>query len=168
MAKLILILICLVPRTQTVNEKVDCIQLSHVYSKTGEYMLDQFIFYEIQGDELHVIDWFLIPKHKARAPLKKGSPEYHAQLRKFHRNWAKKYPEHKPPNVANPEFIYWNLPRKINNKYYLSYYYHSHIYNICSNYYFETWTQFDPESENQRILPKKARKGFKIPLDKRR
>lgn len=155
---LILLLITFLPPNFNIIDRVDVIELNHVYRIDTSHNIDQYIFYNIINGEFEIVDFIVIPSVYCREDL--TNKEYIDRLRKFHTKWAKKYPNYKPPDVVNPEFVNARFyPRKNENTglFYLL----LKDRKIISKHFFETWTQYDFEVMSREKLPQWRRKGLK-------
>lgn len=102
-----------------IRDRVDLIQVSHVYNKRGVLTLDQLLFYDWDGRDYQVRDWRRLRQDSERP------------VRDFRRgDWAVLYRE-------------FGLLREIRGLRFR-----------------ETWTQYDPEKEEQKKLPVNQRRGL--------
>lgn len=64
-AKLLLLLVAVLPTSSTIDESVDLIELNHFHDVLGRHVYDQVIFYEwsIEYQRYHVRTWVLVEDH---------------------------------------------------------------------------------------------------------
>jgi hypothetical protein len=147
--------------------KSDCIELNHQYSVDGNFMLDQIIIWEWSYDinnnrRKKVIDWLLLPSILYREQL--SDEEFNKKNLEFARNWAKKFgigtdvfaPKYTPKFLWGPNLPRYDYARKL---WYVIVVRRKIVYYVYSNSFIETWTQYDPEVENQHIFHPDTRKG---------
>lgn len=101
--------------TPVVQDKVDMIEVNHLYNGSGAHTLDQVIFWSWYEDGFHVRDWRLL--QQCAWPEKNGGC------------WIVRWFDCKT-----------NVQREVRGYYYA-----------------ETWTQSDPETRDQKLLPCGAR-----------
>lgn len=163
-----------IPDPNTHYYTVDYFELNHTYDGDGKLTFDQMILWEwadyqyLDEDkrmrtrrEPKVTDWYIVTKYR-----RKLTPEQQKKLDKeLEQEWIKKFGKDAAANVpqATPQFDggieipRYDLDRKrwkvIIRK-------RTGWVVIYATSFVETWTQFDPEVENQKLFSSNTRKYY--------
>lgn len=164
-----------IPRTPVLECKVDIFELNHRYDNDGKISFDQMILWEWADyhyydedtkrtkcrRELKVCDWYMVTKYR-----KKLTPEEQAKKNKeLAQEWVKKYGKgadnvkahYNPPFEGGIEVPRYDVARGC---WIVILVKDTHILKIYGTTFMESWTQFDPEVENQRLFNTNTRKHY--------
>lgn len=83
MISLILCLLAAEPRTDAVTDRVDLIEVNHLYDATGRHVIDQLIFWDWDRDRFSVRAWRLV-KDSNCLPLRDRNGDYVCYWRDMH------------------------------------------------------------------------------------
>lgn len=156
-----------IPQQDIIEDHVDFFELSHVYDDEGKLVLDQVIMWDwvydhaTKSTEKKVVAWYTLKN--CREVLTRE--EWLKKNREFGDAWVKKHgmhgfiPDYVPEFIGNSKCPRYDHARK---KWIVVFAERSAIRKITANAYMETWTQFDPEVENQNLFEKSTRRGLTI------
>lgn len=129
MGSILLLLASLQPYTPVIEDRVDLIEVNHLYTENGVLSFDQLIFYEWSDHfcRYNVVDWRML-KRQSQNPVRDG--------RGWRVTWIENVPgDYKSSYEAKPLFR-----------------------SVKAKSIRETWTQIDPEITERDILSKDLRR----------
>ena len=154
-------------RDYIVEDNVEWFELNHCYDVNAKLKFDQVILWEwsfyTEGRERKrqavVVTWYMLDKKYNREQL--TPDEYRAKNIEFRDQWVADKKKGTAPDYI-PKFMFnhrcprydvfrgkWVAIINIRNR---------QLIKVYATSYVETWTQFDPEQENQKILPSNDRR----------
>lgn len=140
-----------------VQEKVDAIEINHVYDGDGKHVLDQVIFWNTtrneEKDNKTLLRWIMI---------KKGRSEYtEKQKQEIKRHWREqkfKFPE--GFKLSKWDGLLYLRRYHSLNRYRYMFHDGTTFRDITSKGFFDTHTQYDREVEFRKVEPKEDRIGL--------
>ena len=143
------------PRDSVVAERVDRIEVNHVYDNQGNLVIDQVIFWDwnTRKSRFEVVDWRLLRRVRAEITDE--------QRREWRRAVRKTTPPpvgtwrggHAYPNVNHAQGTY--ISEWFDEK--------TELWRqVTAPIFLETWTDFDRELVERNLLPEKDRRRLRL------
>ena len=147
----LLLLTAIEPRE--IVQHVDRLELNHVYSQSGRLAIDQIILWDWDTleERYQVVDWMKV--HGYRLEVDGERME-----------WERRHPNG-PDYIPRPNSSYM-VPRRDGGKYSVTWWDSSlrTVRSIEAKRFIETWTGFDREVEERKVLPQSKRRKLSPPI----
>lgn len=151
-----IITLCSLPMMAMTQDRVDQIELNHVYNSHGEHTFDQFIFWR-HGK---IVDWRMAGNRRdatdeEKAQFKEEWKKRHAYVRP-HRSrgeWGRVIPRDRVRPPAPPFIPPYEGPvvQRRHGRWILLFHDNGVLRRITADAYTVTWTQHDVEVERRKI-----------------